>query len=296
MPTASVLAPLDLNGDLDPALSVAADLAERSGASLHLLNARPTPPTYLPPSDPDAGYRAQVEVVVDRTLGPGSCAALSPTIHVAHAAHPATATLDLARELNPQVIVLGTHGRRGYQRFVYGSVAENVIRDARWPTLAVPMQADHWLPGPDHPIVVATDLSEYGAAALRAGAAHAERYGAQVVVVHSVAPMPQNIGLFAPWDLAESETDIPLGTREAVQEQMDAVGVTGADLIVRRAEAPELIDRVARDRKAGCIVMGTHGRRGLGRALLGSVTAAVLRGASCSVLAVRVDGNSEADE
>ena len=297
MLAAPVLVPIDLTSALNPALSVAADLAKRSGAALHLLNVRPLPPTYIAPSDPEAGYRAQVEVAVDLTLGPGACAALSPTIHVAHGTHPATATLDLARQLDPQVIVLGTHGRRGYQRFLHGSVAEEVIREAHCPTLAVPMNAAHWLPGPDHPVVVATDLSEYGAAALRAGAEHAKRYGAQVVVVYCVSQTPPSAGpfspgLFASWDLYKSETDLSPETLQSVRDQMETAGVEDADLVVRRAETAELVDRVARTREAGCIVMGTHGRHGIDRALLGSVTSAVLRGAPCSVLAVQVDRGS----
>jgi nucleotide-binding universal stress UspA family protein len=292
MPAAPVLAPLDLIGALNPALSVAADLAKRSGASLHLLSVRMSPSSDPAPNDPDAGYRAQIEATVDRTLGPGASAALSPTIHVVHGSDPATATLDLARQLDPQVIVLGTHGRRGYQRFMQGSVAEKVIRGAHCPTLAVPMNAARWLPGPDHPVVVATDLSDCGAAVLRAGAKYAERYGAQVVVVHCVAPIPRYVGVFAHWELYESETDLPPGTLEAVRDQMEVSAVKGADLVVRRAETPELIDRVARTREAGCIVMGTHGRSGVARAVLGSVTTAVLRGAPCSVLAVHVDSGS----
>ena len=240
----------------------------------------------------DAQYLAQVGVAVDLTLGPGASEALSPTIHVVPSTDPATATLDLARQLNPQVIVLGTHGRRGYQRFLHGSVAEKVIRGAHCPTLSVPMNAAHWLPGPDHPVVVATDLSDYGAAVLRVGAKYAERYGAQVVVVHCIAPIPPHLGVFAHWELYEYETDVPPGTLEAVRDQMQVSAVTGADLIVRRAETPELIDRVARTREAGCIVMGTHGRSGVARAVLGSVTTSVLRGAPCSVLAVHIDSNS----
>jgi nucleotide-binding universal stress UspA family protein len=150
--------------------------------------------------------------------------------------------------------------------------------------LAIPLDAEYTIPGLGHPVVVATDLSEHGAAALRAGAAHAEQYGASLIVVHVVAPRPQSVATLY---LPDDETDIPPDAQEAAERQTAELGLDDAEVIVLRGEAAEVIDRIAAERQAGCIVMGTHGRKGFSHALLGSVTEQVLRGASCGVLAVR---------
>lgn len=291
MPTAPILAPLDTTDLAGQALAAAADMGERTGAPLHLLTARASMPAYTGPGDVDAGYRTLVEVGVDRVLGPGACAALAPTIHVAHATPAASATLALAGELDPQLIVLGTHGRRGYQRFVQGSVAEEVIRKTRHPVLVVPMHAERRQPGPTQPVVVATDLSDFGAAALRAARAHAERFEAPVVVVHVVPP---SVGPFLTIDLPLDDVGAPDAAFLAAKRQVAEAGLEGADLVVTRGAPAEVIDWVAAERGAGCIVMGTHGRGGLVRSLVGSVAESVLRSATCSVLVVRPA--SEADQ
>jgi nucleotide-binding universal stress UspA family protein len=290
MSAAPVLAPIDLSDPCNAALTAAADLAERSGTELHVLNARASMPAYSGPGDRDAGYRAMIEVGIDRALGPGACAALKPAIHVAHAEAPASAALRLAGELGPQAIVLGTHGRTGFQRFVHGSVAEDVIRRAQWPVLAVPIGAERVTPGPDRPIVVGTDLSAYGAAALRAGRAHADRFGAPVVVLHVVPPNPQVVGPFLTTvSITEFETDVPPDAVERTHVQVREAGLEGAEVVVLRGLPAELIDREAQAREAGCVVLGTHGRTGLGHALVGSVAESVLRASKCSVLIVRPD-------
>ena len=288
MPAAAVLAPLDLSEDPGPALLAAADLAERTGAALHLLHARSTPQTYTAPSDPDAGFRARVEVLVDQSLGPGSCVALQPLIHVVHGDSPAHATLELAGQLQPYAVVLGTHGRRGFQRFVLGSVAEEVIRKATCPVLAVPHTAEHATPSPERPVLVPTDLSDFGTAALRAGAEHAARYDAPLIALHVAAPEVIDVpGVYLVLGDPVMEADrARAGAKAAVVRHIAEAGVQPAETIITGGFPDEAIDRVARQRQAGCVVMGTHGRTGIGRALVGSVTESVLRGAPCAVLAV----------
>ena len=67
--------------------------------------------------------------------------------------------------------MLGTHGRRGFQRFRMGSVAEEIVRHAPCPVLVVPTGSAARTPGPTHPVLYATDLSETSGAALPAARA-----------------------------------------------------------------------------------------------------------------------------
>ncbi|MEL7362346.1 MAG: universal stress protein [Bacteroidota bacterium] len=285
MSAAPVLAALDIADDASQALVTAADYAERSGGDLHILNVRASMPTYVPKSDPDAGFRAMVEVKVDQALGPGACAQLQPTIHVVHGDAPAHATITLADELGPALVVLGTHGRRGYQRFAHGSVAEEVIRKAPCPVLAVPNGAERLSPSPDHPVLIPTDLSAHSAAALRAGSALAARFGAPVLVLHTVPPSGFGAGRYV--IAGRPQSSISEATRKAVRVHLIEAGVAAHEVLIEPGFPDEVIDRVAEERQVGCIAMGTHGRRGIEYAVVGSITESVLRRAACPVLAVR---------
>ncbi|MEM9997979.1 MAG: universal stress protein [Bacteroidota bacterium] len=285
MSAAPVLAALDVADDASRALVTAADYAERSGRDLHILNVRASMPTYVAKSDPDAGFRAMVEVKVDQALGPGACAQLQPTIHVVHGDAPAHATISLADEIKPALVVLGTHGRRGYQRFAHGSVAEEVIRQAPRPVLAVPNGAERLAPSPQHPVLIPTDLSTHSAAALRAGTELAARFDAPVIVLHTVPPSGFGAGRYVISGRVQSS--VSEATREAVGIHLDKLGIEAAEVLIEPGFPDEVIDRIAEERQVGCIAMGTHGRRGIEYAVVGSITESVLRRAACPVLAVR---------
>ncbi|MEL6610662.1 MAG: universal stress protein [Bacteroidota bacterium] len=285
MSAAPLLAALDIADDASRALVTAADYAERTGRDLHILNVRASMPTYVPKTDPDAGFRAMVEVKVDQALGPGACAQLQPTIHVVHGDAPAHATVSLADEIEPGLVVLGTHGRRGYQRFAHGSVAEEVIRKAPCPVLAVPNGAERLSPSPERPVLIPIDLSDHSAAALRAGAEFAARYDAPVVVLHTVPPSGFGAGRYVISGRVQSS--ISEATRSAVGLHIADSGIDADEVLIEPGFPDEVIDRIAEERQAGCIAMGTHGRRGIEYAVVGSITESVLRRAACPVLAVR---------
>ncbi|MEM6784687.1 MAG: universal stress protein [Bacteroidota bacterium] len=285
MPTAPVLAALDITDDTSRALVTAADYAVRASADLHIVNVRALMPTYVPKTDPDAGFRAMVEVKVDRALGPGACAQLQPTIHVIHGDAPAHGTLALANELNPAIVVLGTHGRHGYQRFVHGSVAEEVIRKAPCPVLAVPNGTERLVPSPDHPVLIPTDLSAHSAAALRAGVAFAAQFDAPVIVLRAIPPAGMRAGRYVV--AGRPQSSVPEDAVAAVQTHLFDLSIEADDVLFEPGFPDDVIDRVAAEHQVGCIAMGTHGRRGIEYAVVGSITESVLRRAACPVLTVR---------
>jgi nucleotide-binding universal stress UspA family protein len=119
-------------------------------------------------------------------------------------------------------------------------------------------------------VVLATDLSESSRAAARAAADYARRLGARLHVLHVLWPTSDAAAGPALERLAgELRATAPVVT--AVESGMPA-----ADIIVRYAER----------QRASLIVMGTHGRTGVSRALLGSVAERVVRTAPCPVLTV----------
>jgi nucleotide-binding universal stress UspA family protein len=116
-------------------------------------------------------------------------------------------------------------------------------------------------------ILLATDFSEASEPAVQAARAYARAFGARVHVLHVAAP----------------------GTEGLTLLMSGLTAMLGPDTVVRSvvggAPATEIV-RYARDHPIDLIVMGTHGRTGMSRALLGSVAERVVRTAPCAVLTV----------
>jgi nucleotide-binding universal stress UspA family protein len=138
--------------------------------------------------------------------------------------------------------------------------------------------------------VVGTDFSDPALPAIEAAFDEARRVDGRVTVVHSldIRWLPTD-GLGVPDSAA---TALRLDEMEAgAAEQLDQVlrsrDVQAERRVMREAPATALL-RVAEETDADLVVVGTRGRTGLSRVLLGSVAEAVVRSAGCSVLVVRL--------
>jgi uncharacterized protein len=133
-------------------------------------------------------------------------------------------------------------------------------------------------------ILVASDGSEFSAAAVREAIGMASKCGAQVHVMSLVAPGVEHEGIgesFLKQELEAAQTHL-----DAIKGQAQAAGVACETHLVQGnqidREIVDLADRV----KADLIVMGRRGRRGLARLMLGHATAQVIGQAHCNVLVV----------
>jgi nucleotide-binding universal stress UspA family protein len=140
-------------------------------------------------------------------------------------------------------------------------------------------------------ILVPTDFSERAAPAERQAVRLARALGAEIVLVHvaSEAPLWRE-GLYTPQVRAvfESQRKWAADALAARAAGLAAEGVA-ARSVVRLGEPAAEIVRLAADEQAHMIVMGTQGRTGLERLLLGSVAERVIRQAPCPVLSIRPD-------
>lgn len=141
-----------------------------------------------------------------------------------------------------------------------------------------------------------TDFSRYSDYAFHLAHSLARDYGARLVVLHTYSP---------PALMAYDGMDVEWGTPESHRAMLDhklrQIAIPGSEVKIehRLVEgfAAETILETAQDTNADMIVMGTHGRTGFNRLLMGSVAEEVLRKATCPVLTVKppVDAESEED-
>jgi nucleotide-binding universal stress UspA family protein len=138
-------------------------------------------------------------------------------------------------------------------------------------------------------IVVGTDFSDVSAEAVETGVAFARASGAMLDLVHVAAetayPIPP------PMDMLRMPVDLPSAVNEAStrlaseEDRVRALGVAcEGNVLVGRADT-EIVDHADKTR-SDLIIVGTHGRSGLGHALLGSVAEKVVQHAHCPVLTV----------
>src|SRR5262249_4266257 len=139
-------------------------------------------------------------------------------------------------------------------------------------------------------IVVPSDFSACAEDAWALAQRLAAAFSSQLLLVHVLAdPPPHEEG---PFNLAQAE-QVYEGSRRWVEEQLAAWVAQAKDKglharVVLRVGAPDReVVTLATDQRADLVVMGTHGRGGIDRALLGSVADRVVRTAPCPVLTLR---------
>jgi nucleotide-binding universal stress UspA family protein len=141
-PIRRILCPVDFSAPSTEALSYAAGLARTLGAELHVLHVYELPMYTMPDggllAGPDLVARIEKEAgeMLENAVREHQDADLPVTTHLAEGiAH--TVIVRHARELDVQLLVLGTHGRTGVMHALLGSVTERVLRTTDIPTLTI---------------------------------------------------------------------------------------------------------------------------------------------------------------
>jgi nucleotide-binding universal stress UspA family protein len=201
--------------------------------------------------------------------------------------------LEQADAAPADLVVMGTHGTGGLQRFVMGSVAERIVRTAACPVLTVSPRASEPSP-PPRPIydriVCAVDLSEGSHNVFEYALKLAESRASELTVLHVLEPPSWS---FLVPDRADPSKDpqLLLEARTRLESLLPANVHEHCSprLDLRIGKAHEQILAVAQLRDAQVVVVGVRGRSaGVVEPLfLGSVTNQVVRGAACPVLSVR---------
>jgi nucleotide-binding universal stress UspA family protein len=167
------------------------------------------------------------------------------------------------------LMVMGTHGREGADRFLFGSVAEAVLHRSRVPVLAM-REAMNFDPSR---ILVPCNFEPYGDAALRYASALAKLMGASLTVLHVAAPHR--------WDVdAEVELNLHLGKVLGMSE------ASTVETIVKSGDAREQIAREAQTGRYGLLALSAHHRAQLSDLAMGTTAERLLRRCILPILTV----------
>ena len=197
-----------------------------------------------------------------------------------------------AREMEADVVVLGTHGRGGLDHLFLGSVAEKLIRKLSCLVLTVSHEeARTWAaPGLISRIVCATDFSGMSAEALKVAQALAERHQAAITLLHVVENMPElSAAHRALVDVDVLQQALERGALERLGKAIAAIGAPDLKIEPRAMVGcvyKEIL-RTAAEERADLIVIGAQGHGFLEHLFSGSNAQHVIRRATCPVLTVR---------
>jgi nucleotide-binding universal stress UspA family protein len=212
--------------------------------------------------------------------------------------------VQICMETNCDLIVMGTHGREGIERLLLGSVAERVTRQAHVPVMLIRNPQDSKITTekpfkPEH-ILVAIDGSLQSQQALATANNLGAKLGASLEVLYVIPDVPPLTGYtgleFAPMiDYDRYEKDLEVQSQAVMAGALEQLKTASAKVReVRSSSVPAkglpLGDRIvqtALDHGADLIVLGTHGRIGIDRLLLGSVAETVSHHSKIPVLLVR---------
>jgi nucleotide-binding universal stress UspA family protein len=204
---------------------------------------------------------------------------------------PAGQILETAARHEADVIVMATHGRTGLAHLLYGSVTEAVLAETTLPVFVVYAQPSAASPAAFAPanarVLVPQDESDYDAPAVRAALELVGPNG-EITLASVIAP-PEKVqrdemGHVLAYLDQQEEAD-----RIHVRDYLDKVAATipiGVKTDIRIGDPTSCICAAAIESRVDAIVMATHGRTGLRRAVLGSVAGDVLRMATTPVLLV----------
>lgn len=296
-----ILHPTDFSASAKQAFRLALQVADRAGAELHLLNVAPNlgEDPVRSAYDLESGDASLFRDLRDKAdaqmlqmiEAAGADAASIKRVHSRGIA-PGPVILDYAGDEDVDLIVMGTHGRRGVKRLVLGSVTEEVMRQSPCDVLTVraPDEGEVARPAVQR-CLVPVDLSVYARPLLREAKTIAASFGAQIDLLHVIEPLPFPAPLMGAVSIHDLVSDPGGRTREQLDELVRTTEgpPVPIDMHVEEGHAARAIRTAADALKSDMVVMASHGLSGLEGMLLGSVTARVIRRTKSPVWVVHVE-------
>ena len=286
----TVLVPLDGSELAARALPFATTIAARSGWSLLLLRAVDT--LSAPTEAAGLALERAAQEALDVVAASLPVSGVRVVTRVVDG-QAETRILEATADEDVSLVVMSTHGRGGIGRFIYGSVADTVLRHTPVPVLIVPPHGlKSWPTDERIKILVPLDGSRLAASVLGPACELADALGGSLLLT-TLVESSRFMSYTEGYQSGEpDESDENLVAARAQLEDLAAGLRTGTRPVEVRAifgTPYSDVAAIARDVGAGVIAIATHGRGGLGRAVLGSVATATLQRSDVPLLIVRPD-------
>ena len=289
-----ILCPIDFSETSHHALEHAAAMARWYHARLTVLYVFLNLPTFdLPPLVLEPADRERLREQMRQWVGTAVPQGVPVDLRVQEAESVQREILAHVDADHADLLVIGTHGRSGFQHLLLGSITEKVIRKTPCPTLVVPPRAPHV--APDAPvefrrILCPVDFSACSLDALSSALNIAGETAARLTVLHVIELPPElrENALVADFDVdrirAAAEREARRRLRDLVPNEA-AADCTVQTAVLEGAAYHEVLRQAVEDR-SDLIVMGVHGRGAMDLLVFGSTTQRVIRAAACPVLVV----------
>lgn len=287
MKTQRILVPIDFSELSDKVIQVAVDYARLFEAKITLFHAYHSQPVMTEYDGLGMNFENVETINLLEDSISGQISSLSsekvpneiaetPIVELGTAAQ---SIIDAAQ--NYDMVIMGTHGRTGFQRFILGSVAEKVIRGTDKPVLLVEQFSKVF---PLKKIMVTTDFSANSFKVFPLVVSIAKKSNAQVELVHIMSK--EHFG-----DM--SEIDELVKIREGWMDDIEETFFTGIsdklskEVIVSSKSTHEAIFELNFSRKYNMIMMATLGKSTLKHLVMGSTAATVARSVETAVLVLK---------
>jgi len=287
-----VLVPLDGSDLSEAALPMARRLTRSSGSVLELVTVYDR--GSIPVEEWDSAYPEIARSYLDRIAG--ELTADGSTVETSFlVGNPADQIRALAAKQESDFVVMSTHGRGPFSRFWLGSVTDDLVRTMPAPLVLIRPEdesAEGEEPGLIN-VLVTLDGSENAEAVLPTAAAMGHDFGAHYTLLRVIRYPDELVSAYMPNSVQLSQQVVDEGVRNAkaylepLVAKLREEGLEADARVVVDSRPASAIIGYAQDQNMDLIAMATHGRGGVTRALMGSVTDKVVRGAHTPVLVVR---------
>lgn len=251
------------------ATRVAVAMAAKAGAKLFVVTVLPDPSDGVAP-ELNQEKRKAAEAILATARQAAETAKVPCEANARYGHDPYEVIVKEAKDSQADVVVMGRRGRRGLARLMLGDATAKVIGYAPCSVLVVPKASEMW-----GPVLVATDGSRSSDAACVTAARIAHCCGSPLTVLSVMVPSHSE---------ARQAEARQIVDRVVAALKKDGIAVEG---LVERGIAEEAILETVKRRRVGLIVLGSHGRTGLGRILFGSKAERVIEHAPCPIMVVK---------
>lgn len=292
-----ILIPIDDSSCSRQAGEYGLELAKRFGSSVVVTHVLEELPRIYSGTDWAEALLEQGNVLLGIWKKKGSEAGVALETIISASQNFAGSIIHTANENACDLIVMGTHGRKGFAHAFLGSVAERVTRLAKIPVMLV-RESKHTTALTWQRILVAVDGSTASRKALKVADKLAHQANAELHLLHVIPDVPPPLvdptgigGMAASLTYRDTVKELEHEARivmEVSRAEIDSENTVFYTARAQRERIADVVVRYASEQHCDLIVMGTHGRTGLNHLLLGSVAEGVAHTTPVPLLLIHV--------